>query len=94
LINRFFYYKVSINKKTYNLTTSNKETAMPTITSTDEPTIKKLKYALTRQVPDMMSGFTIHTNYGDIQIGSDYAEAFRNLTADILQYELNKLRIL
>lgn len=72
-----------------------KETTMQTLClSVDELTIEKLKYALSCQVPDMMSGFTIHTNYGDIQIGSDYAEAFRNLTADILQYELNKLRIL
>ncbi len=50
---------------------------------------QKLKYALSKQVPDMLRGFTIHTNYGDIEIEPEFAEAFRNLAADVLQYQLN-----
>ena len=53
------------------------------------PEIQKLEYALSKQVPDMLRGFTIHTNYGDIEIEPEYAEAFRNLAADVLQYQLN-----
>lgn len=57
-----------------------------------QPTeIRQLRYALSKQVPDMLRGFTIHTNYGDIEIGPEYAEAFRNLAADVLQYQLNML---
>ncbi len=51
--------------------------------------IQQLKYALSKQVPDMMRGFTIHTNYGDIEIDAEFAEAFRDLAADVLQYQLN-----
>ncbi|NCU32860.1 MAG: hypothetical protein EOM23_08020 [Candidatus Moranbacteria bacterium] len=51
--------------------------------------IQQLKYALSKQVPDMLRGFTIHTNYGDIEIEPEFAEAFRNLAADVLQYQLN-----
>lgn len=58
----------------------------------DDQTIQKLKYALSKQVPDMTRGFTIHTNYGEIEIEPEFAEAFRNLAADVLQYQLNKLR--
>ena len=32
--------------------------------------IDKISYALSKQVPDMARGFTIHTNYGDIEIAA------------------------
>ncbi len=62
---------------------------------TMQPTaeIQQIKYALSKQVPDMMRGFTIHTNYGDIEIDPEFAEAFHNLAADVLQYQLNLANI-
>lgn len=67
---------------------------MTAMTTADQAEINKLKYALSHQVPDMTRGFTIHTNYGDIDIDPDFAESFRNLTADVLQFQLNRLRLL
>nr|WP_321467143.1 hypothetical protein [uncultured Desulfobulbus sp.] len=64
---------------------SYQESTMPHTTTETQ----KLKYALSKQVPDMLRGFTIHTNYGDIEIEPEFAEAFRNLAADVLQYQLN-----
>lgn len=56
-----------------------------------EEAILKLKKALSEQVPDMMNGFIITTSFGDINIDPEFAEAFRNLAADVLQYQLNQL---
>jgi len=58
----------------------------------DQEKIVSLRYSLAKRVPDMMRGFIIKTNYGEIYIDPEYAEAFRNLAADVLQYKLNKLR--
>lgn len=55
--------------------------------------IRELEYSLAKRVRDMERGFHIQTNYGPIFIGPEYAEAFRNLTADVLQYQLNLLSI-
>ncbi|WP_373693268.1 DUF6444 domain-containing protein [Desulfobulbus sp.] len=54
-------------------------------------TIDDLKYPLAKRVPRMMRGFTITTNCGDIHIDPQFAEAFRNLATDVLQYQLNRL---
>jgi len=51
--------------------------------------IQELRYSLVRRVPEMMRGFSITTNYGEIVIEPEFAEAFRNLAADTLQYQLN-----
>ena len=51
---------------------------------------KILQQALAEQVPDMLNGFIITTNFGSINIEPEFAEAFRNLAADVLQYQLNR----
>lgn len=51
--------------------------------------ITELRYSLDKRVPDMLRGFTITTCYGEINIEPEFAEAFRNLAADVLQYQLN-----
>lgn len=38
--------------------------------------IERISYALSKQVPDMARGFTIHTNYGDLEIDAADAELF------------------
>jgi hypothetical protein len=43
-----------------------------------------LTYALAKQAPDMRWGFTIHTNYGDLEIGADDAEPFVALASKLL----------
>jgi len=55
-----------------------------------DESLETLKAALAQQVPDMMNGFIIKTNSGNINIDSEFAEAFRNLAADVLQYRLNR----
>ncbi|MDD2468335.1 MAG: hypothetical protein PHI97_30515, partial [Desulfobulbus sp.] len=47
--------------------------------------------ALSEQVPDMLNGFIITTSFGSINIDAEFAEAFRNLAADVLQYQLNQI---
>lgn len=67
---------------------------MPTTSALNDPvqkTIDDLKYSLAKRVPNMMGGFMIQTMYGDILIDPPLAEAFRNLAADVLQNQLNKL---
>jgi len=54
--------------------------------------IQELKYSLSKRVPDMLRGFSITTCYGEININPEFAEAFRNLAADVLQYQLNLLK--
>jgi len=63
---------------------------MPTVrTYPKDKALETLKTALAEQVPDMLNGFVITTNFGSINIEPEFAEAFRNLAADILQYQLN-----
>ncbi|MDD2467316.1 MAG: hypothetical protein PHI97_25300, partial [Desulfobulbus sp.] len=50
-----------------------------------------LQQALSEQVPDMLNGFIITTSFGSINIDAEFAEAFRNLAADVLQYQLNQI---
>ncbi|MDD2467125.1 MAG: hypothetical protein PHI97_24310 [Desulfobulbus sp.] len=67
---------------------------MPATAAQKDPvqeTIEDLQYSLAKRVPRMMRGFTITTNCGDIHIDPEFSEAFRNLAADVLRYELNKL---
>ncbi len=69
------------------------ETATDTATIRSYPKddhIQQLKYALSKQVPDMSRGFTITTCYGEINIDPEYAEPFRNLAFEVLQYQLNR----
>ena len=47
-------------------------------------------YALARQVPDMVRGFTVHTNYGDLQIEPEEAAAFIRLTKSVLMKRIAK----
>lgn len=47
-------------------------------------------YALARQVPDMARGFTVHTNYGDLQIEPEEAAAFIRLTKSVLMKRIAK----
>lgn len=52
--------------------------------------IAELRYSLDKRIPDMLRGFTITTCYGEINIDPEYAEAFRNLAFEVLQYQLNR----
>ena len=64
---------------------------MPTVrTYQKDKALETLKTALAEQVPDMLNGFVITTNFGSINIEPEFAEAFRNLAADVLQYQLNR----
>lgn len=69
------------------------EPNMPASTKTNkwQKEADALRQRLTDCVPDMLHGFTITTLHGVIEIEPGYAEAFRNLTADVLQYKLNIL---
>ena len=65
---------------------------MPTVrTYPKDKALETLKTALAEQVPDMLNGFIITTNFGSINIDAEFAEAFRNLAADVLQYQLNRV---
>lgn len=44
----------------------------------------RISYALNKQVPDMAHGFTINTNYGDIEIGAVDALEFAVLADKLL----------
>ena len=37
--------------------------------------LQRISYALSKQVPDMARGFTIHTSYGDIEIDAADADS-------------------
>ena len=64
---------------------------MPTVRNyPKDKALEALKTALAEQVPDMLNGFITTTNFGSINIEPEYAEAFRNLAADVLQYRLNR----
>lgn len=60
----------------------------------DQEKIRDLRYALNAQIPDMIHGFTITTTYGEFAIDAEFSESFRNIAADVLQYQLNKLTLL
>ena len=45
---------------------------------------RELLYSLLKRVPDMERGFSIHTIYGEIEISSEYAKAFIDLTKKVL----------
>lgn len=60
--------------------------ATPTAPSADE---QALQYALAKQVPDMVRGFTIATTYGDITIPPGWmAERIAQHVQRVLQAEL------
>ena len=64
---------------------------MPTIrTYPKYESLATLRQSLAEQVPDMLNGFIITTNFGNINIDPEFAEVFRNLAADVLQYQLNQ----
>lgn len=69
-------------------------TSEPPMLGSDQKTIQNLRYALNAQIPDMIHGFTISTSYGEFIIDPEFSEAFRNLAADVLQFQLNKLTML
>ncbi len=48
----------------------------------------RLSYALAKQVPAMERGFTISTNYGDIEIAAEDAEQFQRLAKRMLNQKL------
>ena len=50
----------------------------------------KISYALCKQVPDMLRGFTIQTNYGDLFIDEDDAEKFARLAEKLLSDRLKR----
>lgn len=47
--------------------------------------LNSLGYALSKQVPDMARGFTIHTNYGDIVIEAQDASPIAKVVRAQLQ---------
>jgi hypothetical protein len=49
-------------------------------------------YALSRHVPDMERGFTIHTNYGDLEIHQDEVAPFIDALTRCLIKRLEKER--
>lgn len=61
---------------------------------------RELEYALAKQVPDMLNGFTIHTSYGDIVLDgvpgrllAKHLEAyFREELREMLDYESSTSR--
>ncbi|MBV5328105.1 MAG: hypothetical protein JZU65_10775 [Chlorobium sp.] len=67
------------------------ETSQLDLDQATQETIQRLKHALIRQVPEMTRGFTIHTNYGDIEIDTEFAEQFRILADVVLQRQLKRL---
>lgn len=48
----------------------------------------QISYALSKQVPNMAHGFTIHTDYGDIQIAAADALEFAALADKLLTKRL------
>ena len=52
-----------------------------------------IRYALAKQVPDMLRGFTIQTSYGDIAIGVEDAECVARVVRAILQKQLTRAEV-
>ncbi len=50
-----------------------------------------LRYALAKQVPDMCSGVTLHTNYGEVTLCERDAEQVAMLVRKLLQARLRAL---
>ena len=51
-----------------------------------------LSYALSRQVPDMARGFTVHTTYGEIAVvAGPLAERIQAIVREALQNDLAAL---
>lgn len=48
------------------------------------------EYSLSKRVPDMKRGFTINTNYGDIHIKADEAEAIAAVVEAMLEKRITK----
>lgn len=51
----------------------------------------ELRYALSKQVPDMRRGVTLHTNYGDVTLYERDAEQVAALVQRLLEVRLRKL---
>ena len=47
--------------------------------------IDQISYALSKQVPDMLRGFTISTNYGDLHISAKDASPFAARAKGLLE---------
>ncbi|MNY83061.1 hypothetical protein D3C86_2255620 [compost metagenome] len=47
---------------------------------------------MAKQVPDMERGFSIHTNYGDIQIDAEHAQKIIPSVRKLLEQQLKALR--
>ncbi|WP_433703900.1 hypothetical protein [Paraburkholderia sacchari] len=58
-----------------------------TTTSAD---LDRIGYALAKQVPDMVRGFTSQTSYGDLVIDAEDAPHFVALARAILQKQLKR----
>lgn len=50
----------------------------------------KISYALSKQVADMDSGFSIQTNYGEISVDAAEGAAIINATRKLLERKLAK----
>lgn len=56
-------------------------------------TAEVLGYALAKQVPDMMRGFSIETNYGALHLYDDDAKKVAILVRKLLERKLRKAKI-
>lgn len=61
-----------------------------TLTTPEPAMMEYLKHNLENCVPEMANGFIISTIHGDFYISKEYAEPFRNLAYEVLQYQLNR----
>lgn len=52
-----------------------------------------IRYALAKQVPDMERGFTIQTNYGELQIDAKDAPRVARVVHSILQKQLKRAEV-
>lgn len=57
----------------------------------NEKFILKQTYALNRHIKDMERGFTIKTNYGDLEVDSEEAKAFIVLTQKMLEKRIKNI---
>lgn len=53
---------------------------------------ERLGYDLAKKVPDMRRGFTIATNYGDLVVWDEDAQAFADLAERLLKKKLADLQ--
>lgn len=51
---------------------------------------ESLQYSLAKRVPNMGRGFTIQTDYGDIEIQADQAAVIAKAVKAVLERELRK----